>query len=51
MSTRRNKLQAEIIRERVLQLLDSGLSISKASKIAGISYKHARQIAEQENNA
>jgi molybdenum-dependent DNA-binding transcriptional regulator ModE len=50
MSKSRSKLTAEIVRERIIQLLSSGLSISKASKIAGISYKHAKQIAEQEGS-
>ena len=44
---KRQTLIDDIKRLRIEKLLNEGCSISKAAKLEGISYKHAKQIAEQ----
>ena len=51
MSEKRNKLNAEIKRARVSGMLRRGLTMSAVAKRTGFSYKHVKQIAEQEGLA
>lgn len=51
MSEKRNKLDAEIKRARVSGMLRHGLTMSAVAKRTGVSYRHVKQIAEQEGLA
>lgn len=44
----REKLKSQNRRAAICQWLDEGVSLSRAAKEVGISYAHAKQIAEQE---
>lgn len=41
----RDKLINETKRRRIEQMLDAGYSVSKISKVTGITYTHVKQIA------
>lgn len=44
----REKLKSNVKRAQLCRLLEQGVSLSRAAKDVGVSYAHAKQIAEQE---
>lgn len=47
-SDRRNRAKAEMVRIRIRRMVEEGRSLASIAKFVGKSYRHVKQIAEQE---